>query len=135
MHKMGIAFEVWRISIPKNDASSVSTAGKPTVNTVVLPNLCLNAECVAPLSELKDKPVLALSSAGGMRILPQSTISYTRLLPPSMMNELNSKFESKSLGPWYVRWGGLITKIATVTWPDHRHPPFGCLTQYDESPY
>ena len=36
MHKMDVAFEVWRISIPKNDATSVSTAGKPTVNTVVL---------------------------------------------------------------------------------------------------
>jgi hypothetical protein len=62
-------------------------------------------------------------------LLPRSAISYTRRLlpPPSMMNEPSSKVESSSspavaLQSLVCSLGGLITKIATVTWPDRHHP-------------
>lgn len=82
--KMDTACEVWRISIRK-DASSDSIAGKPAAKTYQrLERKMLNG---APLSELKDEPsLLALSSAGGMRI-PFSVCHFLHSTPTTFNDE------------------------------------------------
>ncbi len=139
--KMDIACEVWaNIDSQRCIRSRGCTEpGKPAAKT------CTNgfetlrdAEWSAIKRVKRGEPFApcALSSAGGMRI-PSSVCHFLHSTTPtttSMMNEPSSKVESSSPGVPGMFVGRPHYKNC------YRHlarpPPFfGCLAQYDESPY